>query len=281
MIETKIIEEVIKPILKGEYSFKLKTDFLDLDCFLENIDKSSLIIIGSRPSMGKTAFINCIMTNLLEQNHRCLYFSLEMNISQVIKRMISQLAEIDSQRLKNLSLNDNQKDKIIKIAKHIENFDLFLYDNCYDINSIKLIIEQTKPEYVFIDYLQLFDTLIEQPSTQIFENVIKELKSIAKQNNCMIFVTSQLSKAIENRSNKRPKLSDLRECRGIVNTADVVIFIHRDEFCNPGNIEDYSYDKREADIIIARNKFGAIGTITLLFKSEFAKFYNPIISCEF
>ncbi|MGN1153325.1 MAG: DnaB-like helicase C-terminal domain-containing protein [Candidatus Gastranaerophilaceae bacterium] len=279
MIETKIIEEVINPILKGEYSFKLKTKFLDLDFILENIDKSSLVVIGSRPSMGKTAFINCIMTNLLEQNHRCLYFSLETNISQVIKRMIAQLAEIDSQRLRSLSLNDNEKNKIITIAKHIEKFDLFLYDDCYDIYSIKLKIEEKKPEYVFIDYLQLFDALVEQPTAQVVENVIKELKNIAKQNNCMIFITSQLSKTIKNRGNKRPILSDLNECRTIVNTADVVMFIHRDDFYKP--CKDDSCDKRKADIIIARNKFGVIGTITLLFKSEFAKFYNPINSYEF
>ena len=195
--------------------------------------------------------------------------------------MISQLAEIDSQRLRNLSLNDNQKNKIIKIAKHIENLDLFIYDDCYDIYSIRLKFEHTKPEYVFIDYLQLFNTLLEQPHAQVLENVIKELKNIAEQNNCMIFVTSQLSKTIENRSNKRPILSDLSGCRAIVNTADVVMFIHRDYFYNPCNIEDYSYDPQKVDIIIARNKFGAIGTITLLFKSEIAKFYNLINSYEF
>ena len=130
---------------------------------------------------------------------------------------------------------------------------------------------------MFIDYLQLLETPRKKQRSEAITNIMLDLKQTAKENNCIIFISSQLSRALETRYDKRPMLSDLRESGDIENISDVVMFIYREEYYKCSfDEEDYALNKGKAEIIVAKNKMGAVCTIELLFRSPIAKFLEPV-----
>ena len=277
MIDKEILEKTFKQITEGNVN-PLNIGFKDLDAVLFGVQQGNLITIGARPAMGKTAFMLSIMFNLLKQNKKCLLFSLEMSTSNVIKRLIAQAAEINLAGLSigNL-LDDSQKTKIEYILTTMSYLNLTICDDTYTIEGIRNKIAEEKPEYVFIDYLQLLETPRKQQRCEAITNIMMDLKQIAKENNCIIFISSQLSRALESRFDKRPMLSDLRESGNIENISDVVMFIYRDEYYKAYvDDEDYALNKGEAEIIVAKNKMGPICTVKLLFRSPIAKFLEPV-----
>ncbi len=283
MIEKEILEQISNQIFE-EQSAILQTGFKDLDVVLSNVENSSLVVIGSRPAMGKSSFMLCIMQNLLKKNKKCLFFSLNMSIQQVIKRMLAQLSEIDHYTLtakEKLKQRQYYKNKIINYIATIESYNLTIEDKNVNINEIEEQIKLIKPEFVFINYLQLINISDKKPRSESLAIVVKKLKDIAKENECIIFITSQLSRALESRFDKRPILSDLRECGAIENIADIVMFIYRDEYYNNIQDTDYAYNKGKAEIIIAKNKNGPMGIVSLLFRSEIMKFMEPMIDDTF
>ena len=281
MIDKEILEKTFKQITEGNAE-KLITGFNGLDSVLYGVEKGSLITIGGRPSIGKTAFMTSILYNFLKQDKKCLLFSLEMSISRYLKRLIAQVGEIELCSLNNNEfLDDRKKEKIKTALEIISCFDLTIFDDTYNIDEIRNKIETEKPEYVFIDYLQLLETPRKKQRSEAITNIMLDLKQTAKENNCIIFISSQLSRALESRClesrcDKRPMLSDLRESGDIENVSDVVMFIYRDEYYKAYVDEDYVLNKGEADIIVAKNKMGAVATIRLLFRSPIAKFLEPI-----
>ena len=282
MIKSEVLEKVYESIFE-EKPPVLQTGFRDLDTILSGVENSSLITIGARPAMGKTSFATNIMLNLLEQNKKCLFFSLEMSEEQAIKRLLGQIGEVDSMLLRNLDGILRRKQSVEKIAEalnKISKYDLTIIDDVHNADEIKEQIEQIKPEFVFIDYLQLIDVPSKKPRSESFEKVMRDLKKIAKDNNCIIFMTSQLSRAIESRCDKRPLLSDLRESGAIENISDVVMFIYRRDYYTNSDYdeEDYARVKGEAEIIVAKNRGGCVGTIRLLFRASIMKFLNPLLN---
>lgn len=276
MEDKELIESVEKSLFEEDIEY-IKTGLGDLDYILKGAEKPSLITIGGRPSMGKTAFLTTILINLLKQKKKCLFFSLDLSAQQLILRIISQLTEIDCYYLKtDKAMNLKNADKIYKVIGEIVDFDLKINDEHLDINSIKENIEKVKPDFVFIDYLQLIEIKSKKTRAETLEGVLIELKRIAKSNNCTIFMASSLSRALENRCCKRPMLSDLRESGGIENISDVVLFIYRDEYYDFSNPEY----KNKAEIIVAKNKFGSCGVINLLFKKEIMKFSQRMRNVE-
>ena len=278
MIDKEILDKTFKQITE-ENRNALATGFQDLDILLSGVEKGNLITIGARPAMGKTAFILSIMSNLLKQNKKCLLFSLEMSTSQIIKRLIAILGEIGLITMNhNKLLDDSQKSKIEYILTAISYLNLTICDDIYTIEGIRNKIAEERPEYVFIDYLQLMETPRKKQRSEAITNIMLDLKQIAKENNCIIFISSQLSRALETRYDKHPMLSDLRESGDIENISDVVLLIYRDEYYKACvDDEDYALNKGKAEIIVAKNKMGAVGTIELLFRSPIAKFLEPII----
>ncbi len=277
MIDKEILEKTFKQITE-EKTDMLITGFRDLDAVLSGVEKGDLITIGGRPAMGKTAFMTSILYNFLKQDKKCLLFSLEISTSQYLKRLIAQIGEIELFSLNNCKvLDDKNKEEIKTALDIISSCNLSIFDDTYKIEEILSRIETEKPEYVFVDYLQLFDTPRKKQRSEAIANIILDLKKIAKQNNCIIFILSQLSRALESRCDKRPMLSDLRESGDIENISDVVIFIYRDEYYKCyADEEDYNFKKGKAEIIVAKNKMGALATISLLFRSSIAKFLEPI-----
>ena len=277
MIDKEILDKTFKQITE-ENRNALATGFQDLDILLSGVEKGNLITIGARPAMGKTAFILSIMSNLLKQNKKCLLFSLEMSTSQIIKRLIAILGEIGLITMNhNKLLDDSQKSKIEYILTAISYLNLTICDDIYTIEGIRNKIAEERPEYVFIDYLQLMETPRKKQRSEAITNIMLDLKQIAKENNCIIFISSQLSRALESRCDKRPMLSDLRESGDIENISDVVLLIYRDEYYKACVVdEDYALNKGKAEIIVAKNKMGATAIIELLFRSPIAKFLEPI-----
>ena len=261
MIDKEILDKTFKQITE-ENRNALATGFQDLDILLSGVEKGNLITIGARPAMGKTAFILSIMSNLLKQNKKCLLFSLEMSTSQIIKRLIAILGEIGLITMNhNKLLDDSQKSKIEYILTAISYLNLTICDDIYTIEGIRNKIAEERPEYVFIDYLQLMETPRKKQRSEAITNIMLDLKQIAKENNCIIFISSQLSRALESRCDKRPML----------------LLIYRDEYYKACvDDEDYALNKGKAEIIVAKNKMGATAIIELLFRSPIAKFLEPI-----
>lgn len=277
MIKNEVLEKVYENIFEEKPPI-LQTGFKDLDIILSGVENSSLITIGGRPAMGKSSFATNIMLNLLEQNRKCLFFSLELSEGLLIKRLLCQVGEVDYHLLQmpnEISKREKNVEKIMKALDKLSKYDLTIYDEHFNVEDIKERIEQVKPEFVFIDYLQLLDVPNKKPRSESYEKIMRDLKQIARDNNCIIFITSQLSRALESRCNKRPLLSDLRESGAIENISNVVMFIYRDDYYNSCSDEDYAINKGTAEIIVAKNKYGTMATIRLLFRSSIMKFLEP------
>lgn len=280
MIDYEILEKVKSCILE-KHEPALKTGFYDLDAILSGIEKSSIITVGARPSMGKTSFFNSIMLNLLEQKKKCLYFSLEECMSNIIRRLIPPLTDIECTKITNDidELKEQERNKIENAFLKIAQFDLTIVntdDGVINIDKIKEKTEEIKPDYVFIDSLQLIR--IPDSETDFVKGLndfMYEIKKVAKENNCMIFITSQLSRAVEKRGCKMPLLPDIRDCTVAEDISDVILFIYREEYYHFADEEDYFLNKGKANIIVAKNKYGEVGTMNLLFNNRTLKFSNP------
>ena len=278
MIEKELLEKVKNQIFKKSEPV-LQTGFRDLDYLLASVEKSSIITIGGRPRMGKTSFAVSITLKFLEQNKKCLFFSLRRSKGYFIKRIIPTIAEVDCSRLNRNTtvLNENEKEKISTAFEKLSKFNLTIIDDVQKIEGIKEKIEQEKPDIVFIDYLQLFDTQATKQRNDAIEDIMLSLKELALNNNCIIFVLSQLSRAIESRCDKRPMLCDLKDSGAIETISDVVLFIYRDEYYNRDIVEN----RGKAEIIAAKNIYGSASLIELLFKASIMKFLEPIRVYDF
>ena len=274
MLDKKLLQDVWEDLENQNKRF-FKTGFEDLDCILGiQEQKGALITIGARPAMGKTTFMLSIMENILLKNKRCLYFSLEISKEQVITRLLFHIAEISFIKSKMNNMDEKDWEKLSDAMNNLLMWDLKIDDNSIlKTEEIETAIKEQQPDVVFIDYLQLMDGKRKQDRCTQIEEIIKDLKRIAKENGVVIIIASQLSRAVENRYDKRPLLSDLRDSGSIENLSDVVIFLYRDEYYNFREDDDI-HPKGEAEVIIAKNKFGACGYIYLTFKSNIPKFYQ-------
>lgn len=285
MIENEILETIYTQLFEEPQVNQAKLGFRDLDEMVGRLRNSSIITIASRPAVGKTCFMNTIMLNLLEQNKKCLYFSLEISTEELIKKLIIPISEVDAHLFyidEHLPRRKKEQKKILGAVEKLKQYDLTIYDKKYSVAEIRECIEANKPEFVFIDTLQDIDVPPKKPRSESFEKVMKDLKQIAKDNNCIIFMISQVSRAIENRLNKIPLLSDLRDSGAIENLSDIVIFIHREDYYRPYNDDDnHIVRRREAEIIVAKNKNGPIGFCKVLFRSSILKFMERVNRYEF
>ena len=268
MVNKELFEEVIEYLKNGSKNC-LKTGFFDLDEALDLNDKGALITIGGRPAMGKTSFIYNLLENISQQGKKCILFSLERSAKLVIQRLLCQVAEIDTIKIRRKNMQQNDWRKMSDAMNKWVNVDFVIDDTrAITVKDIEAKIKEVRPKVVFIDYLQLINSYVNTERRFFTEDVMRELKRIAGENKIIIFLGSQLSRAVESRADKHPLLSDFRDSGSIENISDVVIFIHR-----PG----YYYLDDEsglAEIIVAKNHFGPCVTINLKFNPSIMKFYN-------
>lgn len=255
----------------------LPTGFLDLDRKLSGLQKSDLILVAARPSMGKTALMVNIATNAsLKNDAKVAIFSLEMSRNQLVQRIISSNAHVDLQKVISGDLNEDEWTKIINTMPIISNMKIQI-DDTAAISPIELkakcrrMKQENGLDLVVIDYLQLMQMngRVESRQQEI-STISRNLKAIAKELEVPVLAISQLSRAPELRSDHRPILSDLRESGAIEQDSDVVMFLYRDEYYN----KEESEKPNIGELIIAKHRNGPTGTVELVFKKEFTKFLN-------
>ena len=263
------------------------TGFYDLDTYTNGLQKSDLIILAARPAMGKTAFALNIAQNVaLRAKVPVAIFSLEMSKDQLAQRLMCSEAEVDTQRLKTGNVQAKDWDKLAKAMADLYDAKIYIDDTAgctiTDLRAKcrRLAMAEKNLGLIVIDYLQLIEGTGREDRMQQISSISRGLKILAKELNVPIIALSQLSRAVEGRTDKRPMLSDLRESGSIEQDADIVMFIYRDEYYKNANEEEDEAEKAankgEAEIIIAKHRNGPVGTVKLLFQGSITKFKNPI-----
>ncbi len=261
----------------------INSGFHDLDSFTQGFQKSDLIVIAGRPSMGKTALSLNIGLNICKNlNLPVLFFSLEMSKEQLTYRLLTHETTIPSTRLKTGNLY--QQDWVIlnNTIQNLSALPLFIDDtpnpSIQDIKSKikKVIFEQNQIGLIIIDYLQLMQNPKFSISnrTQELSQITRSLKNLAREYQVPIIALSQLSRNVENRINKRPILSDLRESGSIEQDADLVLMLYRESYYTPNALPFLQTEKNLVELIIAKQRNGPIGTVELEFDSKCTKFLN-------
>lgn len=256
----------------------ISTGFYDLDSRTAGLQKSDLILIAARPSMGKTAFVlNIAETVAMRHNTSTAIFSLEMSRIQLAKRLISMNSKVDSQNMRVGNLADEDWGKITESTILLGESSLMIDDTPgITVAELRSKCRKMKIEndlgLVIIDYLQLMSGSggrRNESRQQEISDISRSLKALAREIDCPVIALSQLSRAVEGREDKRPMLSDLRESGAIEQDADVVMFIYRDEYYHKD-----SEDKGIAEIIIGKQRNGPTCTVKLKWLSQFTKFAN-------
>ncbi len=254
----------------------IATGFIDLDYRMSGMQPSDLILIAARPSMGKTAFVLNIAQYVAFHNDLATaIFSLEMSKEQLVNRLFSLESRVDAQVLRNGNLTDTDWEKLIESAGTIGKSKLIIDDTPgISISELRSKCRKYKLEHdlklIIIDYLQLMSGSGRSDSRQQeISDISRSLKALARELHVPVVALSQLSRAVEQRPDHRPMLSDLRESGAIEQDADVVMFIYRDDYYNKDTEQ-----KNIAEIIIAKQRNGPIGTVNLVWLPQYTKFAN-------
>ena len=265
--------------LKGSVT-GIPTGFMDLDYKTSGMHPSDLVLIAARPSMGKTAFVlNIAQYMAFRKDVTVAIFSLEMSKEQLINRMFSLESSVDAQKLRTGQLNDQEWERLIESAGVIGKSKLMIDDTPgISIAELRSKCRRMKQEnglsMIIIDYLQLMSGSGGRSSDsrqQEISDISRSLKAVARELSVPVLALSQLSRAVEQRPDHRPMLSDLRESGAIEQDADVVMFIYRDDYYNPD-----TEDKNIAEIIIAKQRNGPIGTVRLAWMPQYTRFGNEL-----
>ena len=256
----------------------IPTGFIDLDYKTSGLQPSDFILIAARPSMGKTAFVLNLVDHIaVKKGLPCMVFSLEMSKEQLVNRMLAMESNVDSQKLRTGTLSDSDWDAVVEGIGVIGNSKLIIDDTPgISIMELRSRCRKMKLEYglsvVIIDYLQLMSGSRKgggDNRQQEISEISRSLKALARELSAPVIALSQLSRACETRQDHRPMLSDLRESGAIEQDADVVMFLYRDDYYN----KDTDMPNI-AEVIIAKQRNGPIGTVNLVWRPEFTKFAN-------
>ena len=254
----------------------ISTGFHELDRQLTGLNKSDLILVAARPGMGKTAFaLNLALNGAKASPKDVVVFQLEMSKDQLASRFLSSQAMVDAQKLKTGALDDDDWMKIARASNVLSKLRIYVDDNpSITVAEIKAKCRRLGDGLgmVVIDYIQLMQSGGKRNDNRVQEvaEISRGLKIMAKELNVPVVCLSQLSRAAENRADKRPMLSDLRESGAIEQDADIVMFIYRDDY-----YDAESEDKNIAEIIIAKNRHGSTGTTNLQWVGQYTTFSNP------
>lgn len=250
------------------------TGFSDLDRITSGLQRSDLVIVAGRPSMGKTSLATCIMVNaVLEGGKPAAFFSLEMSKEQVVQRLLCSTARVDASKLRGGFLSESDWPKLTRAAGQLSEAAIYIDDTpALSVLEMRAKSRRLQREkglgIVLVDYLQLMRVSgrVESREREISE-ISRSLKALAKELNVPVVALSQLNRAVENRQDKRPQLADLRESGAIEQDADVIAFVYRDEMYNRE-----SPDKGVAEIIIGKQRNGPTGIVKLAFINEYTRF---------
>ena len=271
------LERIEELHARGDDVIGVPTGFVDLDRLLGGLNKSDLIIVAARPGMGKTSLQNAIaLTAAIKHGKRIAMFNLEMSGEQLVQRMISAETRIDSQRLRRGDLYEQEWPIFMEAVGRLSETRIFI-DYTPSITPMQLhtkcrrLYAEHGLDLIMIDYLQLMQTeRANNNRVQEISEISRSLKGLARELNVPVLAAAQLSRAVEQRQEKRPLLSDLRDSGSIEQDADIVMFIYRDDYYNP----DTSERPNIAEINIAKHRNGPTGAIDLYWHGKLATFRN-------
>ena len=255
----------------------IPSGFADLDAKTAGLQRSDLVIVAGRPSMGKTAFaMNLVEHAVMENIGPVVVFSMEMPAEQLIMRVLSSLGRIDQTRMRTGEMHDDDWPRFTSAVSQLKDKQLFIDDtpaltpNDIRARTRRIVREHGPLAMIAVDYLQLMrgSTQADNRTGEISE-ISRNLKAIAKEMRCPVIALSQLNRSLEQRTDKRPQMADLRESGAIEQDADVILFIYRDEVYNPESL-----DQGVAEIIIGKQRNGPIGSVRLSFIGNLTKFEN-------
>ncbi len=275
----KVLENIEKAARTKEAVTGVPTGFIDLDYKTSGFQPSDFILIAARPSMGKTAFVlNVVDYVSVRRGVPCMVFSLEMSKEQLVNRMLSMESNVDSQKLRTGTLTDSDWDAVVEGVGVIGSSRLIIDDTPgISITELRSKCRKAKLEHdiglIIIDYLQLMTGSGRGSDNrqQEISEISRSLKALAREMKAPVVALSQLSRACETRTDHRPMLSDLRESGAIEQDADVVMFLYRDDYYNKD-----SEMKDMAEVIIAKQRNGPIGTVNLVWMPQYTKFANAV-----
>lgn len=273
-----VIEKLEKLSAAGGGITGLPSGFKDLDRMTAGFQKSDLILVAARPSMGKTAFTLNIAAYMIRHGKTVAFFSLEMAKDQLALRMMSSEGEIDSQRLSTGQITEKKEwEKFMKICSSLSMRPIYIDDTPgITVMELRTKARRLKAEkgldIIIIDYLQLMQgrgSSVGDNRQQEISEISRSLKALARELDVPVIALSQLSRGVESRQIKRPMLSDLRESGSLEQDADLVMFLYREEY-----YDQDTENKNKTEVIIAKHRNGPIGTVELFFEKQFTKFRN-------
>ncbi|MBQ9814645.1 MAG: replicative DNA helicase [Lachnospiraceae bacterium] len=278
-----ISEVVMKALRRIEEASKtqgnvtgIPTGFIDLDNMLSGLQRSDLVIVAARPSMGKTAFVLSIADYVAFRKEMSVaIFSLEMAKEQLVNRLFSMEAKIDAQNIRSGNLSEKEWEDLMEASETISASKIIIDDTPgISMTELRSRCRKYKLEediqMVLIDYIQLMSSggRVESRQQEISE-ISRGLKALARELNVPVLVLSQLNRAVDTRSGNRPVLSDIRESGSIEQDADVIMFLYRDDYYNPDTEK-----KNVAEVIVAKQRNGPVGTIELTWQPKYTRFVN-------
>jgi replicative DNA helicase len=253
----------------------LPTGFKDLDRKLAGLHPANLVVIAARPSMGKSSLATNIALNIARHNHTVAIFTLEMAREEVVQRLLCSVGRIDSQKLRTGQLAESHWQRVARAAGELFEAPVYIDDSsALTVTDIRAKCRRLKRQHgldlVVVDYLQLMhgSSRRSENRQQEIADISRGLKNLARELHLPIIAVSQLNRALEQRTDKRPMLGDLRESGAIEQDADVVLFIYRDEYYHPENPEN----KGIAEVNVAKHRAGATGRVDMTFLAEFTLF---------
>ena len=265
--------EKFEKVQKGEIEPAVYTGLNFIDVMLRGL-KPALTIIAARPGMGKSAGALQIAINVSIQNIPTSFFTLEMNEESVVKRIISNVSEVPYSKVSDYELDTTDLDQVIKSSSGIEKLNLKINDKAdLTLREIKGNVIKNKSKLVIVDYIQLVKSQGYNRENEI-SKLSRGLKQLSLELNIPIIALSQLSRAVEQRTDKRPQLSDLRESGAIEQDADNVVFFYRPEYYGITEDADGNSTKDLVEVIIAKNRDGKTGSDFCVFKRDVMKFKN-------
>lgn len=272
------IKDIEKRVQNQDPITGVPTGFVDLDMLTSGFQPGDLIIIAGRPSMGKTSLAMSMVRNVaMEHGLGVAVFSLEMSREQIVTRLLCSESKVNSSKVRSGNLKDAEFPKLVDAASRVAPAPIFVDD----ISVLSILEMRAKArrlhrecplKLIVVDYLQLMrgsQRKVERSREQEISEISRGLKALAKELRVPVVALSQLNRSVENRNDKRPIMADLRESGAIEQDADIIGFVYRDEVYNPD-----TPDKGVAEIIIAKHRNGAVGTVRLAFQNEFTTFEN-------
>jgi replicative DNA helicase len=270
------LEELAKKVKEGVPITGVPTGYEALDSMIGGFREGDFVIIAARPSMGKTAFALNLALNAARARAPVMFFSLEMSYQQLIERLLSTISLVDLYKIRHGKLDEKDWRALVAAADKLMKLPIVIDDeSLLDLRTARAKLRRAKREHdikvAFIDYLQLMHAKSAESRQQQIAEISRGLKLLARELQITIVALSQLSRAVEQREDKRPRLSDLRESGAIEQDADIVMFLYKDAYYK---MEDEKKPADEVEVIIGKQRNGPTGTVNLLFNNSTTGFFN-------